>query len=146
MESILNKAIQSVQQSEIAFCKYITANDTGSTGGHQSGFHMSKNSWPLFFSEAGKKGEIKDIFITIKWQDDFETHSRFIYYGQKTRNEYRLTRYGRNFPFLEDDNIGDLLIISKKADKYYEAYILDSDEDIDEFLAAFNIPSINVNN
>jgi len=145
MNDILNKAIQLVQQSEIAFSKYITANDTGATGGHQAGYHMSKNSWPLFFKEPGVKGEIKDLHITIKWQDDFETESRYIYYGQKTRNEYRLTRYGKGFPFLNDENIGDLLIIAKKDDKYYEAYILSSDEDIDDFLVALNISSTDVN-
>lgn len=145
MEEILSKVVKSVQQSEIAFCKYITANDTGATGGHQAGYHMSKKSWPLFFEKPGEKGEQKDVQITIKWQDDFETESRFIYYGQKTRNEYRLTRYGRGFPFLKDENIGDLLIISKKGDKYYEAYILSSDEDIDEFLVSLNISSTDVN-
>ena len=45
MESILTKAIFSAQQSKIAFSKYITANDTGSTGGHQAGFHIHKHSW-----------------------------------------------------------------------------------------------------
>lgn len=145
MQDILNKAIQSVQQSEIAFCKYITANDTGATGGHQAGYHMSKKAWPLFFDKPGVKGEIKDLLITIKWQDDFETESRFTYYGQKTRNEYRLTRYGKGFPFLHDNNTGDLLIIAKKGDKYYEAFILSSDEDIDDYLAALNISSTDIN-
>ncbi len=47
MESILNKAIQSVQQSEISFSKFIIANDTGATGGHQAAFHVQKNAWQL---------------------------------------------------------------------------------------------------
>lgn len=145
MEEILSKAIQSVQQSEIAFCKYITANDTGATGGHQYGYHMHKSSWPLFFNEPGNKGENKDKFITIQWQGDFETNSRFIYYGVGTRNEYRLTRYGKGFPYLEDENIGDLLIICKQDGSYYNAFILSSDEDIDEFLAALNISSTDIN-
>jgi hypothetical protein len=46
------------------------------------------------------KSKNKDEFITINWQDDFETSSRFIYYGVGSRNEYRLTRFGRGFPFL----------------------------------------------
>src|SRR5437879_4223314 len=122
--SILEIAIRSVQNSELSFCKYITANDTGETGGHQAGFHISKGAWQLFFDEEGKKGSNKDKFITIKWQDNFETSSRFIYYGVGTRNEYRLTRFGKGFPFLSDDNIGDLLIISRKSSDYYEAFVL----------------------
>lgn len=143
--SIIEKAIQSAQQSEIAFCKFIKPNDTGTTGGHQAGFHLHKNSWPLFFKTEGEKGLNKELFATIKWQDDFETESRFIYYGRGTRNEYRLTRFGRNFPFLTDDNVGDLLIISKKGEEYFEAFVLSSDEDIESFFAALNISSTETN-
>jgi EcoRII C terminal/Restriction endonuclease EcoRII, N-terminal len=145
MESILNKVIQSVQQSDISFSKFITANDTGATGGHQAGFHISKNSWQLFFDNPGIKGSNKDKFIILKWQDDFETESRFIYYGTGTRNEYRLTRFGRGFPFLQDDNIGDLLVITKKSSEYYEAFVLQTDEEIDGFFAALNISSNDTN-
>ena len=65
MENILTKAIFSAQQSEIAFSKYITANDTGSTGGHQAGFHIHKHSWELFFNKPGEKGKNKDKFVTL---------------------------------------------------------------------------------
>jgi len=143
--SILEKAIQSAQQSEISFSKFIKPNDTGSTGGHQAGFHMHKDSWPLFFATPGEKGANKDHFATIKWQDDFETTSRFIYYGVGTRDEYRLTRFGRSFPYLTDDNVGDLLILVKKSVDFFEAYILSSDEDIEDFFAALNISSTETN-
>ena len=33
------------------------------------------------FDCPGQKGENKDRNITIKWQDTFETESRFIYYN-----------------------------------------------------------------
>lgn len=139
MESILQNAVQSAQKAEVAFSKFITANDTGSTGGHQSGFHIHKHAWSLFFDKPGEKGTNSDIIVKIKWQNDFETESRFIYYGVGTRNEYRLTRFGKGFPFLSDDNVGDLLIISKKSSTYYEAYVLQKDEEIEEFFAALNI-------
>lgn len=143
--SILEKAIQSAQQSEIAFSKFIKPNDTGATGSHQAGFHLPKNSWPLFFEEEGEKGTNKEHFAKIKWQDDFETTSRFIYYGVGTRNEYRLTRFGRGFPFLTDDNVGDLLVLAKKSKDFYEGYVLSSDEDIEDFFAALNISSTETN-
>lgn len=145
MDEILNKAISAVQQSDISFTKFITANDTGATGAHQSGFHIHKNSWQLFFDDPGIKGENKDKYVTIKWQDDFETSSRCIYYGAGTRNEYRLTRFGRQFPFLQDDNIGDLLIITKKSHDYYLAFVLQTDEEIEAFLVALNISSTEIN-
>lgn len=145
MYNILSLAIQSCIESSIAFSKYITANDTGSTGSHQAGFHFHKQSWQLFFESPGKKGVNKDVHITIKWQNDFETESRFIYYGVGTRDEYRLTRFGRGFPFLEENNVGDLLIIAKKGDKYYESFVLSSDEDIEDFFIAFGISSTETN-
>jgi len=145
MNDILASAIQSCTDSKIAFSKFITANDTGATGGHQSGFHIHKNSWQLFFDSAGQKGGNKDVFVKIKWQNDFETDSRFIYYGTGTRNEYRLTRFGKGFPFLQEDNVGDLLVISRKADPYYEGYVLSRDEDIDEFFNAFGITPTETN-
>lgn len=145
MDIILQRAISSVQDSDISFSKYITANDTGNTGGHQAGYHIHKNAWKLFFKTAGLKGINKDKFVTIKWQNDFETISRFIYYGVGTRNEYRLTRFGRGFPFLQDENVGDLLIICKKSSDYYEAFVLRSDEDIEDFFATLNISSTETN-
>lgn len=145
MEEILNKAIHSVQDSNVSFSKYITANDTGATGAHQAGFHIHKSAWPLFFDTPGQKGENRDKYVTIRWQDDFETQSRFIYYGVGTRNEYRLTRFGRGFPYLSDESIGDLLIITRQADDYYNAFVLHHDEDIEAFFAAVNMSSTDTN-
>lgn len=145
MTKILDIAVEAVQQADVSLVKYITANDTGATGAHQYGFHIHKDSWSLFFDKPGVKGQNADKFITIKWQNDFETSSRFIYYGQGTRNEYRLTRFGRGFPFLQDEYIGDLLIIARRSSDYYVAFILSADEDIEEFIARFNISSGDVN-
>lgn len=139
MSDLLNKAIQGVQSSTTAFYRYITANDTGTTGAHQAGFYIPKCASSLLFETPGVRGENKDKLVNIKWQDSFETSSRFIYYGKATRNEYRITRFGRNFPFFEDDNIGDLLIIAKQDENEYCGFVLHTDEDIDGFLSHFNL-------
>ncbi len=141
----LQVAIESVQASKVAYTKFITANDTGDTGGHQAGFHIHKNAWSLLFDSPGTKGENKDKFVTIKWQGDFETSSRFIYYGVGTRDEYRLTRFGKGFPFLSENNVGDLLVLVKIEDTFYEAFVLQSDDDIEEFLNSFGL-SVNETN
>lgn len=140
MSEILNSAVRSVRQSKAAWCRFITGNDTGSTGSHQAGFYVPKCASTLLFDEPGHKGENKEKIVQIKWQDDFTTESCMKYYGQGTRNEYRITRFGRNFPFLQDDNVGDLLIIAKFTEEDYVGYVLSSDEDIDEFFATFNLP------
>lgn len=145
MESVVAKAISVVQDAEISYCKFTTPNDTGQTGSHQAGYHLHKDSWPLFFDSPGKKGLNKDRLVTIKWQDDFETESRFIYYGVGTRDEYRLTRFGRGFPYLQDDNVGDLVILSRVQDYYFEGFVLQTEEDIEEFLAAFGLSPAETN-
>ena len=139
MSEILNFAIRSVQQSKAAWCRFITGNDTGTTGSHQAGFYIPKCASELLFDEPGRKGENKEKTVLIKWQNDFTTESCMKYYGQGTRNEYRITRFGRGFPFLQDDNVGDLLIIAKFTEEDYAGYVLNFDEDIDEFFATFNL-------
>lgn len=139
MSEILNSAIKSVQQSKASWCRFITGNDTGATGSHQAGFYMPKCASKLLFEEPGKKGTNKEKTVQIKWQDDFVTESCMKYYGQGTRNEYRITRFGRGFPFLQDENVGDLLIIAKFTEEDYAGYVLSSDDDIEQFFAAFNL-------
>lgn len=145
MNNLVFDAINSVNRSRASFCKFISANDAGTTGGHQAGFYIPKNSVKLMFDSPGIKGSNKERLVKIKWQNILETDSRFIYYGTGTRNEYRLTRFGRNFPFLNEDNVGDLLIISNVENDYYEGYVLSADEDIEDFFAAFNISSNDTN-
>ena len=139
MSEILNLAVQSVCRSKAAWCRFITGNDTGTTGSHQAGFYIPKCASELLFDEPGRKGENKERLVQIKWQDDFITQSCMKYYGQGTRNEYRITRFGRSFPFLQDDNVGDLLIIAKYTEEDYQGFVLSSDEDIDDFFATFNL-------
>ncbi len=145
MNEILSMAINACNTNDLSYCKFIAPNDTKATESHQSGFHISKKCYSLFFDTPGEKGSNKDVTVKVKWQNDFETDSRFIYYGQETRNEYRLTRFRRGFPFREESNIGDLLIISKKADKFYEAFVLSSDDDIEDFFNAFGISATETN-
>lgn len=145
MGEILNSAIDKVQNAKCAFCRFITANDTGKNGSHQAGFYIPKCAAPLLFDIPGQKGENKEKLVEVKWQDDFITESRFIYYGQGTRNEYRITRFGRGFPFFQEDNVGDLLIIAQQSENYYYGFVLQTDQDIDDFFAYFNLSSETTN-
>lgn len=139
MSELVEKAINSVNVGDVSFCRFITANDTGETGAHQEGFYIPKSSYSLFFDAPGERGSNKDKFIKIKWQDDFETESRAIYYGVNTRNEFRLTRFGRGFPYLSEEYTGGLLIITKQSGEYYQAYVLNEEEDIENFLDNFGM-------
>lgn len=145
MTELLQHSIQSVRSAKTSFCRFITGNDAGTTGSHQAGFYIPKNAAPLLFGTSCQRGENKEKWVTIKWQNDFETSSRFIYYGQKTRNEYRITRFGRNFEFLQDKYVGSLIIIAQQEEEYYEAYVLESEDDIETFLSYFNLSTEQTN-
>lgn len=134
-----NQAINSVLNSELGFCKFLSANDTGATGGHQAGIYIPKSSAKILFSEPGQKGENKDKWVKVKWQDDFITDTRFIYYGKGTRNEYRITNFGKDFPFLTTEYTGALFVFVKENEECYLGYVLNSEDDIETFLSAFGL-------
>ena len=136
---ICHLAIQKVQSCPLSYCKFLTANDTGLTGGHQSGIYVSKVAIKILFESPGIRGENNDKYVKICWQDDFTTDSRFIYYGKGTRNEYRITRFNRSFPFLTQEHTGDLFVLCKNTYEDYSAYILSTDEEINTFLDAFGM-------
>lgn len=140
IEEYLQDAIQLVHESAFAYCHYITPNDVGATGGHQYGFTFAKPCYKMFFDEPGVKGSNKDKYVKVDWQKGLTmTESRAIYYGVGTRDEYRLTRFGKGFEFLREDYIGSLQIMTKNHDGEYFAYILSYQDNIESFMDAFSL-------
>lgn len=137
-------AIQSVLNCEKGFCKFLSANDTGKTGGHQSGILVSKSAVEMLFDnrELQQEGILKRT-VKIKWQDDFVTESCFTYYESK--NELRITRFGRGFPFLKPEQTGALFVITRQTNIDYSGYFLETDEEIEEFLDTFGISPTETN-
>lgn len=145
MDGYSMQAIHAVLQGQVAFCKFLSANDTGMTGGHQAGIYISKPSVPILFNEPGKKGCNKEKWVKVKWQNDFETETRFIYYGQGTRNEYRITNFGRGFPFLRPEYTGALFVFVKNAEDDYQGFILNTEDEINQFLDSFGLSPTETN-
>lgn len=139
-EEYLQDAIQLVHDSEYAYCHYITPNDLGITGSHQYGFTFAKPCYKMFFDEPGVKGANKDSFIDIDWQKGLiKTKSRAIYYGVGTRDEYRITRFGRGFEFLREEYLGSLQIMTKNKEGKYLAYILSEQYNIEDFMNTYSL-------
>lgn len=145
-QSNASKAIQAVNDGMIAYCKFLSANDTSTTGAHQAGIYIAKSAIKILFDAPGERGKNKDRTVKIKWQDDFTTDSRFIYYGQGTRNEYRITRFNRGFPFLRPEHTGDLFVLVKVSEEDYYAYVLPTEEEINDFLNAFGMSPTDTGN
>lgn len=56
MSELVIKAIDSVLSGKDSYCKFLSANDSGETGGHQSGILVSKTAKNMLFTDQ----EIKD--------------------------------------------------------------------------------------
>ncbi len=144
MSELVLKAIDSVLSGKDSYCKFLSANDSGETGGHQSGILISKTAKKMLFTDQ----EIKENHILkksgkIKWQDDFETNCTFTWYESK--NELRITGFGRGFPLLRPEYTGALFVFIKDSPEDYQGFLFNTDEDIQEFLDSFGLTPAETN-
>lgn len=146
MAGYAEQAIKAAYSGKMAFCKFLSANDTGLTGGHQAGIYIAKPAVPILFDKRFAKGSNQEKWVKISWQDGSTTDTRFIYYGRGTRNEYRITNFGRGFEFLKHEYTGALFVLVKNDEADYQGFVLNSDDEIDQFLEAFNISPTETNN
>jgi signal transduction histidine kinase len=139
MTNEVSAAITAVNNNQYSFCKFISPNDAGVTGAHQAGLYIPKNSVSLVFNEPGAQGRNKEKFAAITWFDNTVFTCRFIYYGQGTRDEYRVTRLGKSF------NVNDLVIIVKQNEDSYLGFILKNEQDKIDFLEHFRLSESDTN-
>jgi EcoRII C terminal/Restriction endonuclease EcoRII, N-terminal len=140
---LAEKAIEEAQKVGKAILKFVSANDCGLTGSHQAGFYLPKSAWELYAPFAPEKGKLEKSKIRITWQGgERATDSVVTWYGQKTRFEYRLTSFGKGFPYLIDDSVGDLLVLIPQDLHNFLAYIIDLPEDIEDIQAALGVEAI----
>ena len=138
------KAAESVLEGLQSYCKFLSANDSGETGGHQSGILISKNVKALFFSDK----ELRDNHILKKrliilWQNEYETNCTITWYSSK--NELRITGFGRGKSPLRTEYTGALFILVKIENDYYQGFILNTDDSIENFLNTFGITPAETN-
>ncbi len=69
------------------------------------------------------------------------TESRFIYYGKGTRDEYRITRT----PVFRTEFTGALFILIKRSNHNYQAFVLNTDEDINDYLDSVGLSPLDTN-
>ena len=134
------KAVAEALQHGRAILKFISANDTGKTGSHQCGYYLPKKLWKLYSPHPPTKGLNHDHFVTVEWWPlGRQTNSCVKWYGKGTRSEYRLTRFGRDFPYLAYDSVGDLLVLVPRSEAEFGAFVLSEEEDFEEIQAQLGI-------
>lgn len=144
MENTALKAIQSVNNSMVSYCKFLSANDSGETGGHQAGILISKRAKSMLFDDTQELTGIVKRKALINWMEDITTESTFTYYQSK--NELRITSFGRGFPYLNPEDTGALFIFTKQDREHYSGYFLYIEDDINSFLDAFGLSPTETNN
>lgn len=141
LSPLVDRAIADAKEHRHALLKFISANDAGLTGSHQCGFYLPREGgvWKLFTTHAPSKGRIDKSPVKILWPDGLTTSSVVTWYGNKTRSEYRLTRFGRGFSWLTPDLVGSLLILIPKSMSEFIAYVFDREDDIENLQAALGL-------
>lgn len=136
--SLATLVINAVRTSTLAYCKFLSANDAGATGGHQAGVLIGRKSWPICFGDQPVSETTAKRSVEIHWQgDERTTNSTFTWYPSK--RELRLTGFGKGFPFLKPDETGALFVLCQIEDTTYTAFVLDGDSMVDEFLDEFGL-------
>lgn len=138
-------AVNAAVKGKDVFVKFLSANDSGESGAHQSGFLISLSAKAMFFTdEEMAANPILKKTIRVSWQNgDFSTDSAVTWYASK--HELRLTRFGRNFPFLQPAYTGALFVLVTNSPEDYSAFILNTDDDIQFFLNAFGLTPAETN-
>lgn len=135
--TLSDAAIIATNRSRATYIKFLSANDSGATGAHQSGILLSRKACPMVFGALPRDHVVKRNDVQVTWQDDITTYSTFTWYESK--GELRLTRLGRGFPYLNPEVTGALFVFSQVDDNEYLAYILNTDDEIEEYLTAFSL-------
>ena len=135
--TLSDAAIGATDRSRATYIKFLSANDSGATGAHQSGILLSRKACPMIFGALPRDHVAKRNDVRVTWQDDVTTYSTFTWYESK--GELRLTRLGRGFPYLNPEVTGALFVFSQMDDNEYLAYILNTDDEIEAYLTAFSL-------
>lgn len=106
------------------YIKRLSANDTGATGGHQVGLYIPSAIVEKLFPSINHTRELNpSVFLTahVFSHDCPDSQARAIYYNNrhfgKTRNEKRITRWGRGSPLQDPENTGALTILAFRLDE-----------------------------
>ena len=104
---------------------------------------MSVSASRMLFVEILPDNDILKRDVKITWQGDLVTESTFTYYSSK--KELRITKFGRDFDIINPDRTGSLFVLTKQSWDDYSVFIIDTEDEIEEFLSTFGISATETN-
>lgn len=106
------------------YIKRLSANDTGATGGHQVGLYIPSPIVERLFPSINHTRELNpSVFLNahVSSHGCPDSQARAIYYNSrhfgKTRNEKRITRWGKGSPLQDPENTGALTLLAFRLDE-----------------------------
>lgn len=138
----VEEAIADALKTGKAICKVITRNNVGATGSHECGYYLPKSFWQMFTRQPPVKGVNHTAEVKIQWGDGTITNSCVKWYGKGTRSEYRLTSFGRGFPWLTEDLVGSLLVIVPLSLDNFHAYVFQEEGEIEQICTALGVETL----
>lgn len=141
--NLCDLATTSCLQSEAAYCKFLTANDSGANGSHQVGILVSNSAMHMLFGEKPHGTAPVKRTVEITWNNDLKRENTFTWYHSK--KELRITSFGRDFPYKKPEQTGSLFVFTKQDHDHYSAFFLDLDSEIERFLDNFGISPTQTN-
>lgn len=106
------------------YIKRLSANDTGATGGHQVGLYIPSGIVEKMFPSINHTRELNpSVFLNahVSSHDCPDNEARAIYYNSrhfgKTRNEKRITRWGKGSPLQDPENTGALTLLAFRLEQ-----------------------------
>lgn len=119
MSDLSNWLSKVVSTTSFLYIKRLSANDTGATGAHQVGLYVpTVIIETLFPSINHTQAPNPSVLLSahVISHDVPASEARAIYYNSrffgKTRNEKRITRWGRGSPLQDPENTGALAILA----------------------------------
>ena len=127
MSSFHNWLLEIAGGSYFVYIKRLSANDTGATGGHQVGLYFPSVIFRRLFPSISHTRELNpSVVLTahVSSHDCPDSEARATYYNgryfNKSRNENRITRWGRGSPLQDPENTGAVTLLAFRFDEHTE--------------------------
>ena len=136
-------AIDKVMSGKHSYCKSLSADACGENGVYETGILLARCVLDLFFTGEDFHNHILDKEIQVRCQNEITATCR-VKRDSKT-NELRLWNCDSGFPYMSPEFIGALFILIKLSESCYEAFVLNTDAEIQEFLGTFGMTPAETN-
>ncbi|WP_312044224.1 type II restriction endonuclease [Erwinia sp.] len=125
MSAFHNWLLEIAGGNYFVYIKRLSANDTGATGGHQVGLYFPSVIFQRLFPSINHTRELNpSVVLTahVLSHDCPDSEARATYYNSryfgKTRNEKRITRWGRGSPLQDPENTGAVTLLAFRLDEH----------------------------